>query len=93
MSVGLCLNHVDCHSGYQTRDSRPMRADRLWQVSRATYHGGGSDDSVTVEQRMAVSLAAIVVYPLLFHLHPYQRDLREYVNKAIEVVEPPEASQ
>ena len=33
-----------------------------------------------VERRMAVSLATIVVYPLLIHLHSYQRDLREYMT-------------
>ena len=35
-----------------------------------------------VEQRMAVSLVVIVVCPLLFQLHPHQRDLREYVTEA-----------
>ena len=37
-----------------------------------------------VEQRMAVSLVVIVVCPFLYHLHPHQRDLREFVASARE---------
>ena len=35
-----------------------------------------------VEQRTAVSLVVVLVCPLLYHLHPHQRDLREYVANA-----------
>ena len=37
-----------------------------------------------VEQGMAVSLVVIVVCPFLYHLHPHQRDLREFVASARE---------